>query len=131
MEEFTEFPEELMEEMPQDDACPFCAVAAGELLIPFLYEDKSVFVVRDLKPRAPVHLLIIPWKHIGLLTKESEEELGTMSNMLSVAAQIAKEAGVDKTGYRLVINQGPHSRQEIQHLHVHLLAGRELAHKLG
>ena len=106
--------------------CIFCKIGRGEVPSEFLYRDDSVYAIRDIRPKAPVHLLVIPFAHVGALTGEPESRLEAMGKLLVVAARLAKQEGVDGTGYRLVVNQGPDSGQEVAHLHLHLLAGRQL-----
>lgn len=104
--------------------CIFCKISAGEIPSDFLYKDDLCFVVRDIRPRAPTHLLIIPREHITTLDVIESGKEQPAGHLLAVAHQMAKRAGVTGSGYRLVINQGPDSGQEVPHLHMHLLAGR-------
>lgn len=106
--------------------CIFCKIGRGEVRSELLYRDNAVYAIRDIRPKAPVHLLVIPLAHVGLLAGEPEARLEAMGKLLAVAVQLAKQEGVDGTGYRLVVNQGPNSGQEVPHLHLHLLAGRPL-----
>jgi len=102
--------------------CVFCRIVCGEIPSQIVYRDKRCFAIHDIKPTAPLHLLIIPQRHITSL--ESSE--GMAGHLLAVASKLAIREGVDRTGYRLVVNYGPDSGQEVAHLHVHLLAGRRM-----
>ena len=110
-----------------DQDCVFCKIGRGEIPSEFLYRDESVFAIRDIRPMAPVHFLVIPFTHIGALTGDAKGQVEVVGRLFSVAAQLARQQGADATGYRLVVNQGPDSGQEVPHLHVHLLAGRPLS----
>ncbi len=111
----------------QKEECLFCKIGQGQLPAEFLYRDDTVFAIRDIYPKAPVHILIIPFAHVGLLADESPAQLQGLERLLTAAAAVARQLGVQENGYRLVINQGPDSGQEVPHLHLHLLAG----HRLG
>ena len=110
-----------------DQACIFCRIGRGEVPSELLYRDDVVFAIRDIHPKAPVHLLIIPFAHVGMLSDEAGPTLEALGRLFTVARQLAQQEGVDADGYRLVVNQGPHSGQEVPHLHMHLLAGHRLA----
>jgi len=106
--------------------CIFCRIARGEVPSEVLYRDDRVFVVRDIRPRAPVHLLIIPLRHIAgpaYITPESEPVVG---HLFTVAEEMARREGLGTRGYRLTVNVGPDAGQEVHHLHMHLLGGRAL-----
>jgi histidine triad (HIT) family protein len=111
--------------MTKDD-CIFCKIGAGEIPVDFLYRDDSVFAIRDIKPEAPVHILIIPFAHIVDLSSEPTERLHALGSLFNASTTLAKQLDVTESGYRLVINQGPDSGQGVPHLHMHLLAGRPL-----
>ncbi len=104
--------------------CVFCQVAAHEKPAKILYEDEECVVFRDIRPQAPVHLLVIPRKHIASLNDVQQEDQTLLGHMLVVAARIAKEQGIDGPGYRTVINTNPKAGQTIFHLHIHILGGR-------
>ena len=109
-----------------DPDCIFCRIASGEIPSEILYRDDRVFVIRDINPAAPVHLLIMPVEHFTYLTNMSEETEALMGCLLFVAQQMARREGVDESGYRLSVNQREDSGQEVAHLHMHLLGGRRL-----
>ena len=111
--------------------CIFCQIAAGKIPSELLYEDEELVAFRDINPQAPTHLLIIPRKHIPSLVEISETDLPLIGRMVTAANRLAEEMGIDKTGYRLVINCGEEGGQVVPHLHLHLLGGKRLADKLG
>ena len=108
------------------DDCIFCKILGGEIPSNILFQDEHCFVIRDIAPKAPVHLLIIPKQHFTYLTNITSEFEPTVADMFVIAQDMAKREGVDSSGYRLIINQGDHSGQEVPHLHLHLLGGRSL-----
>ena len=107
--------------------CVFCGIARDPAHPSPIYRDDWVLVLRDINPKAPVHLLIIPNNHLALLADLDSDQVPVVGHMLAVVAEMARREGVTQSGFRLVLNQGQDSGQEIEHLHVHLLAG----HKLG
>tara|TARA_B100000315_G_scaffold49485_1_gene44079 strand:- start:627 stop:944 length:318 start_codon:yes stop_codon:yes gene_type:complete len=91
-----------------------------------IYRDDRVIVVRDINPKAPVHLLIIPNMHLASLAYVGPGQVPIMGHLFVVAEEMARREGVTLSGYRLIMNQGQDSGQEIEHLHLHLLGGRQL-----
>ena len=110
--------------MPED--CIFCRIGGGEVPSDILYRDDSCFVIRDISPKAPVHLLIIPTQHFTYLSNLTPAFSPVLGSMFAAAQLMAKQEDVDTTGYRLVVNQGENAGQQVPHLHVHLLAGKTL-----
>lgn len=106
--------------------CIFCKIGAGEIESDILFRDESCFVIRDIAPSAPVHLLIIPNEHFTYLTNLSPAFYAVLGDMFSAAREMAQREGAVDAGYRLIINQGDDGGQVIPHLHLHLLAGRSL-----
>ena len=106
--------------------CIFCKIAAGEIPTELLYQDEDVIAFRDINPAAPVHLLIVPRKHIPYLIDLTEAEMPLIGHMTTVANRLAKEQGIAESGYRVVINCGKQGGQLVPHLHMHLLGGRAL-----
>jgi len=104
--------------------CLFCQMAAHEKPARIVYEDALCLVFQDINPQAPVHLLVIPKKHISSLNDNLEEDKATLGHLLAVAGRMAKEQGVDGTGYRTVINTNAEAGQTVFHLHIHVLGGR-------
>ena len=111
--------------------CIFCQIIAGKIPGDILYQDEEIVAFRDINPQAPVHLLIIPKKHIPSLAQLSQAELPLMGRMVTVANKLAKEEGIAETGYRLVLNYGEWGGQVVPHLHMHLIGGRRLSGKIG
>ena len=109
--------------------CIFCKIIAGQVDGKLLYHDDEVTAFEDAHPVTPVHILIVPNKHIPSLNELEESDAHLIGKMTLIARQIAREQGVDKSGYRLVINTGPHAGQSVFHLHLHLIAGRHLGPK--
>lgn len=112
-------------------SCIFCQIVDGTVPGDILYRDDKVIAFRDVHPQAPVHLLIIPKKHIPSLVQLSETETPLIAHMVAVANELAKKEAVFEKGYRLVINCGAQGGQIVPHLHLHLLGGRELSGRLG
>lgn len=106
--------------------CVFCRIASGELEAAIVYQDDRVVAFRDINQRAPVHVLIIPRKHVSSLNEVAEEDEAAVGHIVRIAAEIASEEGVAESGYRLVTNCGPAAGQSVDHVHFHLLGGRSL-----
>ncbi len=111
--------------------CIFCQIIAGKIPSEITYQDEEVIAFRDINPQAPIHLLIIPKRHIPSLTHLSEAGSPLIGHMVNVANQLAKKEGISEKGYRLVINCGEQGGQLVPHLHLHLLGGRKLSGGLG
>ncbi len=111
--------------------CIFCQITAGKIPGEILHQDEKVIAFRDVNPQAPVHLLIIPRKHIPSLIHLSEAESPLIGHMVNIANQLAKREDIFEDGYRLVINCGEQGGQLVPHLHIHLLGGKKLSDKLG
>jgi histidine triad (HIT) family protein len=105
------------------DDCLFCKIVNKEIPSEFLYEDDSFIVFKDINPQAPVHLLIVPKKHVRSINDLMEDDKETMAEIFIVAKNMAKEAGVNKSGYKLVFNVEKGGGQEIFHIHLHLIGG--------
>ena len=106
--------------------CLFCRVSAHELPAKILYEDEQCVAFQDVNPQAPTHLLVIPRKHIVSLNDDLGNDKELLGHLLTIASRMAKEQGVDGTGYRIVINTNREAGQSVFHLHVHVLGGRML-----
>ena len=109
-----------------DPNCIFCKIARGDIPAEKLYDDGIVFAIRDIAPKAPTHVLVIPYEHVEALAGADAAQVAAAAHCLEAAPRIARELGVADTGYRLVANQGPDSGQEVPHFHLHILAGRPL-----
>ncbi len=106
--------------------CIFCKIINRQAPSEILYQDALVTAFRDTLPAAPVHILIVPNRHIASMNEVTPGDETLMGHLLSVAPGIARQAGVDGSGYRLVINTGPDSGQAVFHIHLHLIGGRKL-----
>ena len=110
--------------MPDD--CLFCRMASGAINVPKLHDDDLVFAIRDINPRAPVHVLIIPKEHIADARVVGEAHGAALARMVTVGRQLAEAEGLLKRGYRLAFNVGEDAGMTIHHLHLHLIGGRQL-----
>jgi len=106
--------------------CLFCKIIAGEIPSDKVYEDDNVFAFKDINPVAPLHVLIIPKKHISTINDLETEDSEVMGSLFLAAKTIAKQQGYHKDGYRTVMNCGEAAGQTVFHVHLHLLAGRDL-----
>ncbi|MEW6040464.1 MAG: histidine triad nucleotide-binding protein [Elusimicrobiota bacterium] len=106
--------------------CIFCKISKGTIKSDCVYEDEEIFAFRDINPQAPVHILIIPKKHIESISQIKGDEESLAGRILSISLEIAKKEKIDKSGFRIVVNNGPDAGQAVNHLHFHLLGGREL-----
>ena len=104
-------------------ACLFCQISSGETSTEFLFENDTLVVFKDINPAAPVHLLVVPKKHIRSINDLTEADQPILSEMIMVAKDMAEQYGVDKSGYRLFINVERGGGQVVFHLHMHLIAG--------
>ncbi|HEY3111688.1 MAG TPA: histidine triad nucleotide-binding protein [Chloroflexota bacterium] len=107
-------------------SCLFCRIAAGEIPARIAYQDDSVIAFHDIDPRAPTHVLVIPREHVASVDAIEARHGPTLAAMVAAAQKVARAAGVERSGYRLVFNHGPDAGQSVDHLHLHLLAGRKL-----
>ena len=110
----------------RDSDCIFCKIASGEIPTELLYQDEDVVVFRDINPLTPIHLIVIPKKHITSLADMKEDETPLVGKMTKAANQVAREQGIAESGYRLTINSGADAGQVVFHLHMHLMGGRYL-----
>ncbi len=104
----------------------FERIIAREIPAQIIHEDDLCIAIHDINPQAPTHLLIIPKKKIIRISLSTQEESTLLGHLLWTAGEIAKKLGVDQSGFRLVINNGPDAGETVPHLHLHLLAGRSL-----
>jgi histidine triad (HIT) family protein len=106
--------------------CIFCKIIAGEIPSNIVYRDDDVIVFPDINPLTPVHLLVIPVKHIVSLSAITDADVPLLGKMVAAANKVAKEKGLTEKGYRLTINSGADAGQVVPHLHMHLFGGRPL-----
>lgn len=107
--------------------CLFCKIIAGEIPGTFAYQDDELVVLQDINPQAPMHVLVIPRKHIASLNDVAPGDDALVGSMLRRAAALAKEHGYDQRGYRAVFNTNREAGQTVFHIHLHVLAGRGLS----
>ncbi len=104
----------------------FAKIIRKEVPAAIVYEDDRALAFRDINPKAPVHILVVPKKDIARISEARTEDEPLLGHLLTVAAQIARQEGIDDSGYRLVINKGRDAGESVPHLHVHLLGGRAM-----
>lgn len=105
--------------------CLFCGIVNGQVDAKTIYQDDQVIAFNDIHPKAPVHILVIPKKHIDSLVDVDEEDQSLLGHLLAVVSKLAKDQGL--SGYKTVINTGRDGGQVIDHLHVHLLGGQKFS----
>ena len=108
--------------MSVDPDCIFCKIVAGKIPSRKVYEDAELLAFHDIAPWAPVHFLIIPKAHIATMYDTAQEHAPMMGRMMALAPRLARELGV-LNGFRIVVNTGVDGRQEVQHLHMHVMGG--------
>ena len=106
--------------------CLFCKISAGSIPSEKIYESETLFAINDINPQAPIHILIIPRTHRSSLLDVEETDHELMGSIITVANKLAIEQGLDKLGYRLVVNCGEGAGQSVFHIHYHILGGRPL-----
>ena len=105
----------------------FQKIASREIPANIIYEDEVVIAIRDIKPAAPTHILVVPRKPIARIAAAEGADQATLGHLLLKAAEIAEKVGLKESGYRLVINNGPDAGESVPHLHLHILGGRHMA----
>jgi histidine triad (HIT) family protein len=105
----------------------FEKIVAREIPARIIFEDKDVLAFHDIRPQAPIHVLIIPKKHVSRIAQIDSDDSDLLGKLLLTARDLAQELGIAQTGFRLVINNGPNGGETVPHLHVHLLGGRPMA----
>jgi histidine triad (HIT) family protein len=109
-----------------DPNCIFCQVVAEKLPANVLYRDEHVVAFQDIQPVAATHIVVIPTEHVEFIVDYDESKAALIGRLALAASKIAEPMGLDATGYRLVMNQGPDAEQSVDHLHMHLLGGEHL-----
>jgi histidine triad (HIT) family protein len=107
--------------------CLFCRIARGEIPADVVYQDQDVVAFRDIQPQAPVHVLVIPRRHIAGLDALAGEDTALLGHVFQVSGRVAQEQGVAESGYRTVVNTGPDAQQSVPHLHAHVIGGRPMS----
>ena len=110
--------------------CLFCKIIKGEIPSSKVYEDDEILAFKDINPAAPIHILVIPKKHITSLAHLEKEDEIVVGKIYGVINKIAKEQGFKENGYRVIVNCGKDGGQEVMHLHFHLLAGKQFGEKI-
>jgi len=113
------------------EECIFCKIASGEIPAEVVYEDDRIMAFNDVNPLAPVHVLIVPRRHIPTLNDLTKEDGDLIAHMLLTAGEVARKKGVDQSGYRVTFNVNPEGGQVIFHLHLHVMGGRKLGNPAG
>ena len=110
--------------------CIFCKIIKGEIPANKVYEDEEVLAFHDINPAAPIHILVIPKKHISMLTDLKEEDERLIGKIYTTKNKIAEKEGFKEAGYRVIANCGKDSGQEVMHIHFHILGGKVLGDKI-
>jgi len=106
--------------------CLFCGIVDGKIKVNVVYQDDAVVAFKDIAPKAPVHILIIPRKHLASVSDIAEQDRALIGEIFQVAAKLAREQGIAESGYRVVANSGADAGQSVFHLHYHLMGGRQM-----
>ena len=106
------------------ESCLFCRIVAGEIPAQVVAQNEHAVAFRDLNPQAPLHVLVVPRAHVASLGEATDATM--LGQVALLAAQVAREAGYGERGFRTVVNDGPDAGQTVRHLHMHVLAGRQL-----
>ena len=116
---------------PMTDACIFCTIARGEAQAAIVYRDEQLTAFRDIHPVAPVHILIVPNRHIQSLNEAEPGDELMLGHMLRTARELAAREGLANGGYRLIMNTGPDGGQTVYHMHLHLIGGGRMKYPMG
>lgn len=111
--------------------CIFCKIIAGEIPGKFVYKDDLVTAFHDINPAAPIHILVVPNKHIASTNDITLQDEALIGRMFMAVKQIAAEQVIADNGYRLIINTGPDAHQVVDHMHLHILGGQFMRHPMG
>ncbi|BCA96910.1 histidine triad nucleotide-binding protein [Legionella antarctica] len=106
--------------------CLFCKIAQGEIPATVVFQDSDIMAFRDINPQAPTHVLIIPKRHIATINDANDEDAQLLGNMVLRAKKLAQAEGFSEIGYRLIFNINSGGGQEVYHIHLHLLGGRQM-----
>lgn len=107
--------------------CLFCRIVAGEIPADMVAESEAAFAFRDIDPKAPVHVLVIPKTHVASLGAATDDDAALLAEVMLLARDVARAEGIAETGFRTVLNTGDDGGQSVHHLHAHVLGGRGLA----
>lgn len=106
--------------------CIFCKIANKEMNSKIIREDEETIAFHDIHPQAPVHVLVIPKKHISRITEMNEDDQQLVGKMIYMGKEVAAELGIAESGFRLVLNSGPDANQTVHHIHLHVIGGRKM-----
>ncbi len=106
--------------------CLFCKIAQGEIPATVIFEDKEIMAFRDIRPQAPTHILVIPKRHIATINDTQNSDCSLLGSMILCAKKLAQQEELSEQGYRLVFNVNSGGGQEVYHIHLHLLGGRQM-----
>lgn len=112
------------------EECVFCKIIKGEIPSDKVYEDEEFLAFRDINPAAPIHILVIPKKHIAMLTDLQQEDEAMIGRIYTTINKIAEKEGFKEQGFRVIANCGKDSGQEVMHIHFHILGGKKLGDKI-
>jgi histidine triad (HIT) family protein len=107
--------------------CLFCGIVDGKIKANVVYQNERIVAFRDISPKAPVHILIIPRKHVISVLDVEADDHALIGEIFHVAGRLAREQGIAGSGFRVVVNSGPDAGQSVFHLHYHLIGGRQMA----
>lgn len=113
------------------DNCLFCKMVQGDIPVSKVYEDAHTLAFHDIAPQAPVHVLVIPKRHLDGLNDQPEDAGAVFGHLMRAVKEVAALTGVSQSGYRLISNCGPDACQSVQHLHFHVLGGKQLPEKMS
>jgi histidine triad (HIT) family protein len=119
------------EDRPMVDDCIFCKIIAHELPGDYLYQDAQVTAFRDIHPVAPTHILIVPNKHLASVNDLESGDEAVIGRLFTIARRLAEQESIQDTGYRMIVNTGPHAGQVVFHLHLHLIGGQKMRYPMG
>ena len=111
--------------------CIFCKIVAGQAPAAILYRDELAVAFRDIHPVGPTHVLVVPNRHIVSVNDLTPGDESLVGHLVLIAGQIARQEGIDQSGYRLILNTGPDSGQAVFHLHLHVIGGRPMRFPMG
>ncbi|MEO8576221.1 MAG: histidine triad nucleotide-binding protein [Gemmatimonadales bacterium] len=106
------------------EKCLFCRIANGEIPTKFVAETGEAVAFRDIDPKSPVHVLVVPRQHVTSLASAEDEEV--LGQLMMLAAKVARSEGISESGYRVIANTGPDGGQSVDHLHLHVMGGRRM-----
>jgi histidine triad (HIT) family protein len=117
--------------MSQETKCLFCRISSGHLNADIVAKSDSAVAFKDIHPKAPIHVLVVPKEHISSLAEIGEEDKNLMGELMVLVGQVAKDLGLSDEGYRVIINTRHHGGQEVDHLHIHILGGEPIGPMRG